>query len=167
LPAPSKYVIRTRDLPPEEAVEIRHPLNPKAQIFIQRLADRVGMKRTPLHLARVPPGKESFVPHAHEIEEEYLFILEGEGIATIGEETVRVGPGDYLGFPTDGTAHHLVNPGPGDLVYLMGGERLAVDVAHFPTLGKAALYVGKDVTFYDEASAEHLPISAWYVKKPE
>jgi uncharacterized cupin superfamily protein len=67
------------------------------------------MQRAVLSLARVPPGKESFILHAHEHDEEFVFILEGEGTAQIGDAKVAVGPGDFMGFPIDGTPHHLVN----------------------------------------------------------
>src|SRR5262249_41502906 len=146
---------------PGEAVHLKHPLNPNSELFMQRLSDRVGMKRAQLSLARVPPGKESFIPHSHTVEEEFVFILEGEGIAEIGDARVAVGPGDYMGFPTDGTVHHLINSGKTDLVYLMGGERAATDVARFPTVGKVAVIDEKGMTFYDAAGSRRLGFEAW------
>jgi uncharacterized cupin superfamily protein len=157
-----KHLVRTRRLSAGDATRIRHPLNPKAEVHIHRLADRVGMKRAILHLARVPPGKESFIPHYHGSDEEFVFILEGEGTALIGDRQVRVGPGDYMGFPADGTVHHLTNSGTADLVYLMGGERSAADIGYFPTLGKMAVFRGDTVRFYDERSAEDRPLRDWF-----
>jgi uncharacterized cupin superfamily protein len=132
---------------------------------MQRLSDRVGMKRMHLSLARVPPGKESFLPHAHTLQEEFLFILEGKGRARIGDEQIEVGPGDYMGFPVDGTIHHLENVGDGDLVYLMGGERTVAELGHFPTIGKVGLFKDGVVRFFPDDSEERLPISAWLVER--
>jgi len=47
--------------------------------------------------------------------------LSGRGIAEIGDEEVEVGPGDFMGFATPSSAHHLRNRFDVDLVYLMGG----------------------------------------------
>jgi len=156
-----KHLVRTAALPPEEGVRVRHPLNPNSEVLLHRLGDRAGMQRVHLSLARVPPGRESFVPHAHAVQEEFLFILEGEGIAQIGDRRGRVGPGDYMGFPTDGTAHHLTNTGSSDLVYLMGGERTAVEVSHFPTLGRTAVMRDGEVVFFPDEAAQTFTMRDW------
>lgn len=162
-----RHLVRTAALPPEAATRVRHPLNPNAEVLLHQLSDRVGMQRAHLSLARVPPGRESFVPHAHSVQEEFLFILEGEGVALIGEQRVRVGPGDYLGFPTDGTVHHLTNTGTVDLVYLMGGERTAVEVAHFPTLGRTAVMHGTEVRLFPDDAAQMLAVRDWIAERDD
>lgn len=80
--ADPKHLVRTSALKPEDAVRIRHPLNPNSDVHLHSLGDRVGMQRCQLHLARLPPGKESFIAHAHGLQEEFVYILEGEGRAT-------------------------------------------------------------------------------------
>ena len=67
------------------------------------------------------------------IEEEWLYILSGRGIAD-GE--FEVGAGDFMGFRTPSVGHQLRNPFDADLVYLTGGENLALKIAVFPKLGK-------------------------------
>ena len=151
-----RHLVRTKALRPEEATHLRHPLNPKSDVRLHSLGDRAGMKRNQLHLARLAPGAESFVLHWHELQEEFVFILEGTGRATIGDAEVTVGPGDYVGFPCDGIAHHLRNDGTTDLVYLMGGERTALEVSHFPSLGKTAVYDASGGKFYDEKTMQAL-----------
>jgi uncharacterized cupin superfamily protein len=123
------------------------------------------MQRAHLSFARLPPGKESFLPHAHATQEEFLFVLEGRGMALLGDAEVEVGPGDYMGFPTDGTVHHLRNVGESDLVYLMGGERTEVEVSRFPSIGKVGVFKNSEVSFFDESSATVLPRSAWRPKE--
>jgi len=163
--ADPKHLVRTRDLRDADFTLIRHPLNPQSEIRMHRLGDRVGMQRAHLSLARVPPGRESFLPHAHGNQEEFVFILEGRGLAQLGDAEIEVGPGDYMGFPTDGTVHHLRNVGETDLVYLMGGERTEVEVSRFPSIGKVGLFQRGEVSFFDEGSAIVLPASAWRAKE--
>ena len=55
---------------PEE--EGGHPLNPNAKIRGWSLSDLAGLQRTALHLLTIPAGKESFVYHSHQTEEEFL-----------------------------------------------------------------------------------------------
>lgn len=159
-----KHLVRTRGSTPMEVMHVRHPFNPRSDVRMTLLSDPTGLKRLGVTLARVPPGKESFIPHAHTINEEWVFVLEGHGTALLGERRVEIGPGDFLGFPTDGTVHHLENTGTEDLVFLQGGERHEAEVGHFPTLGKLGLHLGNDTMgFVDEAHIQRLPFSAWDV----
>ena len=159
-----RHLVRTGTLTPDDAVRIRHPLNPNSDVRMLPLSDRVGMARVQLSLARVPPGRESFIPHAHSVQEEFLFILEGRGTAQIGDVMVEVGPGDYMGFPTDGVIHHLTNTGDVDLVYLMGGERTATEVSVFPAIGKMLTVADGQVRVFDTEAALHLTREDFLVK---
>jgi uncharacterized cupin superfamily protein len=76
-----------------------------------------------------------------------------------------LGPGDYMGFPTDGTVHHLRNVGDTDLVYLMGGERTATEVSRFPSISKVGVFDRGRVSFFDEASVTVLSTEQWRPKK--
>ncbi|MES1197061.1 MAG: cupin domain-containing protein, partial [Pseudomonadota bacterium] len=113
----------------------------------------------------VPSGKESFVPHAHHREEEWVYILMGQGKALIGEAWLDVGAGDFLAFPAPQVTHHLKNVGEEDLVYLMGGEHAKMDVVDFPTVGKRTVRLGDRVTVYDAESGVDLPMPASKPKK--
>jgi len=161
-----KHLVRTGELEPAEAVVIRHPLNPNSEVALQRLAERTGMGRVIVTMARVPPGKESFVLHAHLQHEEFVYILEGRGTAVIGDAEFAVGPGDFMGFPVDGTAHTLKNSGETDLVYLMGGERGPLDVARFPSVGKTVIYSAQDgIRAFDDADATKLSLADFVAKR--
>nr|QQZ50595.1 cupin domain-containing protein [Phenylobacterium glaciei] len=74
------------------------------------------------NLVRLPPGKESFIAHSHAVEEEFIFVLEGTGEVTLDGEAHAVGPGDFVGFPTDGVVHGFRNTGASDLLYLTAGN---------------------------------------------
>ncbi|MES1203480.1 MAG: cupin domain-containing protein [Pseudomonadota bacterium] len=134
-----------------------HPWNPMSEIIGVQLGKHLGLKRAGVSIARVPSGKESFVPHAHHREEEWVYILMGQGKALIGEAWLDVGAGDFLAFPAPQVTHHLKNVGEEDLVYLMGGEHAKMDVVDFPTVGKRTVRLGDRVTVYDAESGVDLP----------
>jgi uncharacterized cupin superfamily protein len=50
--------------------------------------------------------------------------------------------------------HHLRNPYDEDLVYLVGGENLDVEISDFPRLGKRMLRRGQNVEIYDTSDAQ-------------
>ena len=145
-------LIRAADAAAKSATH-SHPWNPRSEMKGVQLARLAGLKRTGVSLARIAPGRESFVYHSHALEEEWLYILSGRGTAEIDGADYEVGPGDFMGFPAPSVAHHLRNTGGEDLVYLMGGERLDSEVATFPKLGRKMVRVGDEVEIYDMADA--------------
>ena len=131
-----------------------HPWNPRSEMTGVQLSRIAGLERTGVSLARIAPGKESFVYHSHAREEEWLYILSGTGTAEIDGGEYQVGPGDFMGFPTPSVAHHLRNTGEEDLVYLMGGENRDAEVATFPRLGKKMVRLGSEVEIFDLDDAQ-------------
>ena len=150
---PSLNIVRAADVA-THSQEFSHPWNPASQMIGMQLARSVGLKRTGVNFIRVPAGKESYVYHSHQREEEWIYVLSGRAFALIDDVDYEVGAGDFIGFPTPSVAHLMRNPGPEDLVYLSGGENLDVDVADFPKLGKRMVRVGKDVQIYDVKDAK-------------
>lgn len=148
-----KYLVRAEEVA-GAAANFSHPWNPNSQLFGVRLSSLAGLSRVGVSWVRVPAGKESFVYHSHEREEEWIYVLSGRGVAEIDEEIYEVGSGDFMGFPTPSVAHHLRNPFEEDLVYLVGGECVDVEVADFPRLGKRMIRRGYDVEIYDTADAQ-------------
>ena len=112
-----------------------------------------GLKRVGVNLGRVPQGKEAFVYHRHNGEEEWVYLLEGKALSDIDGDAQEVGPGDFIAYPA-GVAHTLKNIGDGDLVYLMGGERAAVEIADFPRHGKRILRSGERTEFISDDACE-------------
>jgi uncharacterized cupin superfamily protein len=131
-----------------------HPWNPKSQVIGVQLSRALGLKRTAVSIARIPPGKESFVYHSHHHEEEWLYILSGRGVTEIDGQELEVGPGDFMAFPTPSVPHHLKNPFDHDVVYLMGGESREFDIADFPRLGKRMVKSEEKIEFYDISNAK-------------
>jgi uncharacterized cupin superfamily protein len=131
-----------------------HPWNPNSEISGTYMGRTVGLKRTGVNFAVIPAGKESFVYHSHHCEEEWIYILSGQATAEIDGEEFEVFPGDFMAFPTPSVAHHLRNIGDENLVYLMGGENLDVEIADFPHLGKRMVRRGDSVEIFEHKDAK-------------
>lgn len=128
-----------------------HPLNPKAIRHGRSLGDAVGFEHIGVHLVRVEPGYDSTQYHVHQAEEEFIYILSGQGLAEIGNETMEVGPGDFMGFAAGGLAHSLSNPFEDDLVYLVGGMRLEFDICDYPRVNTRLYRRGDQREYVDLA----------------
>jgi uncharacterized cupin superfamily protein len=151
--AERKFLIKADEVA-DKASGFSHPWNPNSEGVGTRLGALVGLSRTGVNLIRIPAGKESFVYHSHYREEEWIYLISGRGIAEIEGEEFEVAAGDFMGFPTPSVAHHLRNPYDEDLVYLVGGESLDVEIADFPRLGKRMLRRGQDIEIYDTTDAK-------------
>jgi uncharacterized cupin superfamily protein len=150
---PSLNIVQSADIT-AHLQEFAHPWNPKSLVRGTQLGRSVGLKRTGVNYLRVPPGKESYVYHSHRFEEEWIYVLEGSGVAIIDGGDYPVGPGDFMGFPTPSVAHLMRNTGTVDLVYLSGGEHREFEVAEYPTLNKLAVRMGQQVNIYDADDAK-------------
>jgi uncharacterized cupin superfamily protein len=146
-------VLRARDI--DGATRTYHQrLNPRSRFRGAGIGRLGGLERTGVSLARLAPGEESFAYHAHLIEEEWLYVLHGRGVALIDGANVELGPGDFVAFPAPSVPHLLRNPFGEELVYLMGGENRAVDVLDYPELGKSyVLVAGAGPTAFHEMAA--------------
>ena len=150
-----KVLVRAEEVAKGES-RFSHPWNPNSKLYGTHLSTLAGLSRVGVSRVRVPPRKESFVYHSHYREEEWIFVISGRGVAEIDGEEFEVGAGDFMGFPAPQVAHHMRNPGTENLVYLVGGENLDLDIADFPRLGKHMVCRGQDVELYDIADAKRL-----------
>jgi uncharacterized cupin superfamily protein len=146
-------LIRAADLESND-VSFSHPWNPNSLVRGVTLSRLAGLERTGVSFVRIPPGKESFVYHSHQFEEEWIYVLSGRGIAEIDGAEHEVGPGDFMGFPTPSVAHHMRNPFDAELVYLMGGENREFEVADYPKLGRRMVRTRDQRMLYDLSSGK-------------
>ena len=145
---PSLNIARAADIAAHEQ-EFSHPWNPNSLMRGTQLSRSVGLRRTGVNFIRVPAGKESYVYHSHHHEEEWIYVLSGRALALIDDVEYEVGPGDFIGFPAPSVAHHMRNPGPDELVYLVGGENRENEISDFPKLGKRMVRRGQDIEVVD------------------
>jgi len=151
--APNLCLLRRQDSE-QHYQAFSHPWNPRSEISGAMLGRMTGLKRTGVSIARLRPGKESFVYHSHQLEEEWIYILSGNGTALIDGKEYTVGPGDFMGFPTPSVAHHLVNSSGEDLVYLMGGENRTAEISDFPKLDRRMVRLGDQLQIYAISDAK-------------
>jgi uncharacterized cupin superfamily protein len=131
-----------------------HALNPQAMRHTRSLGDLTGLTSMGVHLVRLVPGKQSTEFHFHVHDEEWLYILSGRGMAEIDSEKFEVGAGDFMGFVAGSLPHAMSNPFEEELVYLVGGNRLAFDICDYPRLRKRRYRVNGKNEFMDWDSME-------------
>lgn len=96
------------------------------------LGDALGLTKIGVNLTTLPPGKESSMRHWHTMEDELVFVLEGEVVLrTEGREQILTA-GMCAGFPA-GTkdGHHLVNRTDRPARYLEISNRDPADEAEY------------------------------------
>ena len=131
-----KYVLTKKEIEEYEGVQKTHFLNPNAQRVNKSLGDLVGLTGFGFHVIEIQPGFESTELHVHYYEDECIYILEGQALATIGESTCEVSVGDFIGYRAGGKPHKLLNNGTSVLKCIVVGQRLDHDVGDYPDLGK-------------------------------
>ena len=114
-----------------------NPPAPFAPLFERRekrvLGDVFGLSKFGVNLVRLAPGGASSLRHAHERQDEFVYILEGEPILVTGAGETALRPGMCAGFrAATGDAHHLVNRTDRDVVYLEVGDRTSGDTVAYP-----------------------------------
>jgi len=142
------------DIEKLEGVHKTHYLNPAARRLDKSLGDETGLTRIGVHLIRVEPGHHSTEYHVHHVEEECIYVLQGRGLAVLGDRLQPIGPGDFIGCPANGVPHELVADGEDALVCLVVGERRGHDVCDYPRLGKRLFRTAGEWNLVDQASIE-------------
>ena len=98
----------------------------------RRLGQVFGLKNFGVNITRLPVGSMSSLRHRHLRQDEFIYVLEGTPVLVTDRGETALAPGSCAGFPAGGTAHHLVNRGPGVAVYLEIGDRSAGDAVEYP-----------------------------------
>lgn len=119
-----------------EGLRKTHFLNPGARRINKSLGDLTGLTGIGFHIIEVAPGDETTEHHAHHYEDECVYVLQGEATAFVGEDSLPIKAGDFLGYRKGGPAHSIRNTGSETLRCIVVGERLAHDVGDYPRLGK-------------------------------
>jgi uncharacterized cupin superfamily protein len=138
MPKPKKALWKAAEIAPTSR-PFTQQLNPNSLFRAAALSRLAGMERAHVSLVKLPPGKDSFAYHAHDHEEEWIYIISGRAMARIDDVESEVGPGDFMGFSTPSVPHLLRNVFDEECVYLMGGEDRAIDVLTYPDLNKRFL----------------------------
>jgi uncharacterized cupin superfamily protein len=144
----------------EKAFEFRHTIshiwNPDTIVPGTQLDRLVGLQRSRVSVVRLPPETSASLYHSRHCEEEWIYVLQGQGVIEIDGTEHLLGPGDFAGFSTPSPHHQLRNPFNKSLICLIGGERSEVDIADFPREGKRMFRRGEHIEVYDTADAEEV-----------
>ena len=97
------------------------------------LGDRFGLRNFGVNLVRIAPGGRSALRHAHAVQDEFVYVLEGQPLLHTDAGATPLAPGMCAGFRAgSGDAHCLSNPGDVDVVYLEVGDRSPGDAVTYP-----------------------------------
>jgi uncharacterized cupin superfamily protein len=130
-------VVRVRDLPAETRPRFLPGHGVGARV--RAVSQAVGLTRMGVGVREIDPGLAGTHRHFHELEEEWVYVLSGEGQVRLGPHRLPVRAGSFVGFPPGPAPHHFLAGGHEPLVLLEGGERRrAGEVVHYPDLGQVA-----------------------------
>lgn len=97
------------------------------------LGDLFGLAGFGVNLTRLAPQAVSALRHAHTLQDEFVYVLQGHPTLHTDEGKVQLAPGMCTGFKAGtGNAHRLINETGEDVVYLEVGDRTPGDQAHYP-----------------------------------
>lgn len=106
----------------------------------KRMGNVVGLDQFGVNLTTLKPGAASALRHWHELEDEFVYLVEGELVLVENDGETPLRPGDAAGFKAGvANGHHLVNRSNRDAVYLEIGSRRAGEVAHYPDVDLAVV----------------------------
>jgi uncharacterized cupin superfamily protein len=98
----------------------------------RRIGDAVGIKQFGVNLVELGPGDMSSQRHWHEVEDEFVFVLDGELTLITDEGEQILTAGLCAGFPAGkASGHHMINRSARPARYLEVGTRVKNDVVHY------------------------------------
>jgi uncharacterized cupin superfamily protein len=131
---------------PQTIVALEDPRVPRVEVRRRtvaavglRLGVAAGSQAAGLNHVTIDPGMVAVPLHCHSAEEELFVVLDGEGVAIVGEEEHPVRRGSVLARPPGSGIPHMLRAGATPLVYLAYGTREPNDIAYYPRSGNVYL----------------------------
>jgi uncharacterized cupin superfamily protein len=123
----------------------------------RRLGAACGLTHVGVNLVTLGPGGQSALRHWHTLEEEFVYVLEGEVVLVTNASEQTLSAGMCAGYPArsrDG--HHFINRSSRPARYLEIGTNVPGDTAFYPdddlmlkeTEDGTQVYVHKDGSKY-------------------
>jgi uncharacterized cupin superfamily protein len=101
----------------------------------RRLGNAVGLDQFGVNLTRLKPGAQSSMRHWHAMEDEFVYVLEGEVVLCENDGETVLRPGEAAGFKAgDANGHCLVNRSNRDVVFLEIGTRSPTEQVDYPDI---------------------------------
>jgi uncharacterized cupin superfamily protein len=99
----------------------------------RQLGNVFGLTQFGANLEILAPGAQSALRHWHSLEDEFVYVLEGELMLRTDDGEVPVSRGMCVGFKAGSpNGHHFVNRSTASARLLVIGSRIAGDVAAYP-----------------------------------
>ena len=113
------------------------------------LGNALGLKNFGVNLTTLQPGAASSQRHWHKLQDELVYILEGELVLVTDDGEQTLTPGMAAGFPAGkADGHQLVNRSDKPAVYLEIGDRTPDDEAGYPDVDLVARVVDGASRFF-------------------
>jgi uncharacterized cupin superfamily protein len=124
---PSSLTPRTSSMYPEP---FRSRVLPREK---RALGAALGLTKIGVNLTTLPPGKESSMRHFHTLEDELIFVVEGEIVLRTDQGEQVLTAGMCAGFAAGARdGHQFVNRSASPARYLEVSNREPEDVAEYP-----------------------------------
>jgi uncharacterized cupin superfamily protein len=118
-----------------------------------KLGDLFGLSNFGVNLTTLEPGAETALFHTHAVQDEFVFVLEGNPSLAFGEEEFQLAPGDCMGFRAGtGVGHHLINRTEQVVTVIEVGDRTPGERVEYPR---------------DDIAAELGPGGAWVMTRKD
>ena len=124
----------------------------------RQLGDVFGLTNFGVNHTRMAPGAVSALRHAHTLQDEFVYILQGHPTLHTDEGRTQLAPGMCAGFKAGtGNAHCLLNETAEEVVYLEVGDRTPGDEGSYPDDDlKAQMVDGKWQFVHKDGSPYHV-----------
>ena len=110
---------------------------------VAKIANHIGAKKLGYQMVILPPGKRAWPYHAHLVNEEMFFILEGSGLLRYKGELTRIVTGDIISIPAgEENAHEIINNSDQDIKYLAVSTMEEPEVCFYPDSHKFGVIAG-------------------------
>ncbi|MFT6050779.1 MAG: putative cupin superfamily protein [Halioglobus sp.] len=97
------------------------------------LGEQFGLTQFGVNLETLAPNAESALRHWHDLEDEFVYVLEGELVLRTNEGESTLTTGMCIGFKAGvENAHHLVNRSDTIAHFMVIGSRDEADTAYYP-----------------------------------
>lgn len=113
--------------------EVAHQQSDQRYVSRFPLGDLFGLQNFGVNISYLPPNAISSLRHAHDKQDEFIYVIQGDPTLISNEGETLLHAGDCAGFlHGTGNAHHLVNRSNQIAIILEIGDRTANDQAIYP-----------------------------------
>ncbi|MDJ0656392.1 MAG: cupin domain-containing protein [Xanthomonadales bacterium] len=121
-----------------------HSHGDKFEARVASVAPLIGGSKLGYRVVVLPPGKRAWPYHAHLVNEELIYVLEGSGTLRHAGEEFPVRAGDFIASPADrDQPHQLINTSDDDLSYICISTMEQPDVFFYPDSDKYGVMAGR------------------------